>query len=60
MLYASGDIQFSTDNATLLISNLEYSDRGQYHCMAENRDGVNFTLGGMVQGSAATLLVYGE
>ncbi|XP_065197721.1 uncharacterized protein LOC135829246 [Sycon ciliatum] len=58
LLYASGDIQLSTDNATLLISNLEYSDRGQYHCMAENRDAVNFTLGGMVQGSAATLLVY--
>ncbi|XP_065198186.1 uncharacterized protein LOC135829721 [Sycon ciliatum] len=58
LLNVSGDIQFSTDNSTLLISNLEYSDRGQYHCMAENRDGVNFTLGGMVQGSPATLLVY--
>ncbi|XP_065198881.1 receptor-type tyrosine-protein phosphatase F-like, partial [Sycon ciliatum] len=46
------------NNRTLIIANLEYSDRGDFHCFADNRDTSNPALGGYSIGQPTTVDVY--
>lgn len=57
--YKGGRTTLAPRNVTLTIGNAQYGDEGRYSCRAENW-GQTKQYGGEVQGTSATLTVYGK
>ncbi|XP_065198410.1 hemicentin-1-like [Sycon ciliatum] len=51
-------VQIVSSNSSLVLRNLTYEDRGNYHCVADNRHSTIAALGGIIDSAAAFLDVY--